>query len=78
VKVGILSFERVLPRFQSQHPFGVSGCIPALKSRVLARDFSIKKVKNRCLKIVVEPEEDILVIITAYFDRTLKRKGLCE
>jgi hypothetical protein len=32
----------ILPQFQSQHPFGVSGCIPALKSRVLARRFSIK------------------------------------
>ena len=28
--------------FESQHPFGVSGCIPALKSGVLARRFSIK------------------------------------
>ena len=42
------------------------------------RKWHIKKVENRCLKIIVEPEGDILVIITAYFDRTLKRKGLCE
>jgi hypothetical protein len=42
------------------------------------REWRLKKVGNRCLKIVVEPEGDILVIITAYFDRTLKRKGLCE
>jgi len=25
----------ILPQFQGQHPFGVSGCIPALKSGVL-------------------------------------------
>ncbi|GEM_PF-1911931 len=42
------------------------------------REWRIKKVDSRCLKIVVEPENDILIIITAYFDRTLKRKGLCE
>ena len=42
------------------------------------REWRIKKINSRCLKIVVEQEDDILVIITAYFDRTLKRKGLCE
>ena len=42
------------------------------------REWRLKKIGNRCLKIVVEEEDDILVIITAYFDRTLKRKGLCE
>jgi len=31
----------ILPKLQTQHPFGVSGCILALKSGVLARRFSI-------------------------------------
>jgi len=41
------------------------------------REWRIKRANGRCFKIVVEKEGDILVIITAYFDRTLKRKGLC-
>ena len=41
------------------------------------REWRIKKVEERCLKVVVELEGDTLVIITAYFDRTLRRKGLC-
>jgi len=42
------------------------------------REWRIKKVGDRCLKIVVEVEGDILIIITAYFDRTLRRKRVCE
>jgi len=42
------------------------------------REWRIKKIKGRCLKIVVEIKDDVLTIITAYFDRTLRRKGLCE
>ncbi len=38
------------------------------------REWRIKKIGSRYLKIVVEPEGDILVIVTAYFDRTLKKR----
>jgi len=41
------------------------------------REWRIKKVGSRCLKIVVELKEDRLIIITAYFDRTLKRRKIC-
>lgn len=41
------------------------------------RKWHIKKVEERCLKIVVEVKEDKLIIITAYFDRTLKRRRIC-
>ena len=36
----------ILPKLQTQHPFGVSGCITALKSGVLARCFSIKTLMS--------------------------------
>ena len=42
-----------------------------------SRAWHIKRVGERCLKIVVEPSGNKLIVITAYFDRTLKRKGLC-
>ena len=42
-----------------------------------SRMWHIKRVGGRCLKIVVELSGDKLIVITAYFDRTLKRKGLC-
>ena len=42
------------------------------------REWRIKKIQGRCLKIVVEVRRDRLEIITVFFDRTLKRKGLCE
>jgi len=41
------------------------------------REWRIKKVGERCLKIVIEIQEDKLIIITAYFDRTLKRRKIC-
>ncbi len=41
------------------------------------RRWCIKRIGGRCLKIVVEDKGDKLIIITAYFDRTLRRKGLC-
>jgi len=41
------------------------------------REWRIKRINGRCLKIVVEEEGNILIIVTAYFDRTLKRRGLC-
>lgn len=42
------------------------------------REWRIKKVKSRCLRIVVEDKGDRLEVVTAFFDRTLKRRGLCE
>jgi len=42
------------------------------------REWRIKKIQGRCLKIVVERRGIKLEIVTVFFDRTLKRKGLCE
>ncbi|GAB6887332.1 hypothetical protein JCM13304A_08300 [Desulfothermus okinawensis JCM 13304] len=42
------------------------------------REWRIKKINGRCLKIVIEYRGNEIIIITAYFDRTLRRKGLCE
>lgn len=42
------------------------------------REWRIKKINGRCLKIVVEPKKDRLLIITVFFDRGLKRRNLCE
>ncbi len=42
-----------------------------------SREWRIKKIKNRCLRIVVEDRGDKLEVVTVFFDRTLKRKGLC-
>lgn len=42
------------------------------------REWRIKRIGDRCLKIVVEVERNTLIIVTAYFDRTLRRKGLCK
>ncbi len=42
------------------------------------REWRLKKVGDRCLRIVVESRENRLEIVTAFFDRTLKRRGLCE
>ncbi|MEN3034336.1 MAG: DUF4258 domain-containing protein [Aquificaceae bacterium] len=41
------------------------------------RKWHLKRVGERCLKVVVEQEGNKLILITAYFDRTLRRKGLC-
>ncbi len=42
------------------------------------REWRLKKVGDRCLRIVVGSRENRLEIVTAFFDRTLKRRGLCE
>lgn len=42
------------------------------------REWRIKKVGGRCLRIVTENKGDRLEVVTAFFDRTLKRRGLCE
>jgi len=41
------------------------------------REWRIKRVGGRCLRIVVESKGDRLEVVTAFFDRTLRRKGLC-
>ena len=42
------------------------------------REWRVKKVGDRCLRIVVEHRGDKLEVVTVFFDRTLKRRGLCE
>ncbi len=42
------------------------------------REGRIKKIDGRCLKVVVEKENDKLIVITIFWDRTLRRKGLCK
>jgi len=41
------------------------------------REWRIKKVAGRCLRVVVEPARNRLIVITLLFDRKLRRKGLC-
>ena len=43
-----------------------------------SREWRIKKIAGRCLKIVVENEGHRVTAITLMFDRTLRRKGLCK
>ena len=43
-----------------------------------SREWRVKKIAGRCLRIVVEVERDKLKVITLMFDRNLRRKGLCE
>jgi len=43
-----------------------------------SREWRIKKVAGRCLRVVVEPTGSRLIVITLLFDRKLRRKGLCE
>jgi hypothetical protein len=42
------------------------------------REWRVKKISGRCLRIVVEPSEDKLIVITVLFDRNLRRKRLCD
>lgn len=42
------------------------------------RKWHLKRVGERCLKIVVEPCGNKLIVVTAHLDRTLKRRRLCE
>ena len=42
------------------------------------REWRVKKYDGRCIKIVVEQEKNILIIVTVMLDRTLRRKGLCD
>ncbi|MEN3028647.1 MAG: DUF4258 domain-containing protein [Aquificaceae bacterium] len=41
------------------------------------RKYYVKRVEGRCLKVVVEHREDILTPITVFFDRALRKKGIC-
>jgi hypothetical protein len=41
------------------------------------REWRVKKVSGRCLRVVVEASRDKLIVITVMFDRSLRRKGLC-
>ncbi len=43
-----------------------------------SREWRIKKISGRCLRVVVERKEDRLLVITLLFDRSLRRKGLCK
>ena len=42
------------------------------------REWRIKKIAGRCLRVVVEPAENRLIVVTLMFDSNLRRKGLCE
>ena len=42
------------------------------------REGRIKKIQGRCLKVVVEKYGNKLKVITVFWDRGLRRKGLCE
>ncbi len=43
-----------------------------------SREWRVKKVKGYCLKVIVEKKVDTLIVITLFFDRGLRRKGLCK
>ena len=49
-----------------------------VEDRTPNREGRILKINGRCLKVVVEKENDKLIVITVFWDRTLKRKGLCK
>ncbi len=49
-----------------------------VKDRKPNREGKVKKINGRCLKIIVEKENNKLKIITIFWDRTLRRKGLCK
>ena len=44
------------------------------------REWRVKKIKGRCLKVIVEfyEKEDKLKVITVFWDRNLRRRGLCK
>jgi hypothetical protein len=42
------------------------------------REWRIKKIAGRCLRVVIESSGDRLVVVTLMFDSNLRRKGLCE
>lgn len=46
--------------------------------KIADRDWRIKKLDGRCLRIVTESKEDEIVVVTAFLDRTLRRKGICR
>lgn len=43
-----------------------------------SRVWLIKKIEGRCLKIIMEVKGDEMKAITVFFDRGLRRKGLCK
>ncbi len=49
-----------------------------IEDRKPKREGRIKKIQGRCLKVVVEKETNKLKVITIFWDRTLRRKGLCK
>ena len=52
--------------------------IEIIEDRKPKREGRIKKIQGRCLKVVVEKETNKLKVITIFWDRTLRRKGLCK
>ncbi|HIC09471.1 MAG TPA: DUF4258 domain-containing protein [Aquificales bacterium] len=42
------------------------------------RKWLIKKVAERCFKVIVETKGTEIIAITLMFDRGLRRKGLCK
>ncbi|WP_028950578.1 DUF4258 domain-containing protein [Sulfurihydrogenibium subterraneum] len=48
------------------------------QDKIANRENRIKKINGRCLKVVVEKKDNILIVMTVFFDRGLKRRGLCS
>jgi len=43
-----------------------------------SREWRVKKIQGYCLKVIVEKMQGGVKAITLFFDRGLRRKGLCE
>ena len=43
-----------------------------------SREWRIKKIEGYCLKVIVEHVQDGILVLTLFFDRGLRRRGLCE
>ena len=41
------------------------------------REWRVKRIAGRCLKVIVEDRGERVIVVTVMFDRTLRRKGLC-
>ena len=49
-----------------------------LQDKESNRENRVKKINGRCLKVVIEKKDNILIVVTVFFDRGLKRRGLCS
>lgn len=49
-----------------------------IEDRKPEREGRVKKINGRCLKVVIEKKNDKFLVITVFWDRTLRRRGLCR